>query len=99
MIWPKDAFTRFEVARILGARALQISLGAPVLVKTESIEAIGIAKDEFPKIPEIKKEKSFKLPAATFQAAAPKTITANSRPRKSVARYCTFSPTAPLKPR
>ncbi|MRR08776.1 DNA polymerase III subunit beta [bacterium] len=45
---------------------------------------IGIAKDEFPKIPEIKKEKSFKLPAATFQAAVKKTLFAvsndNSRP-------------------
>jgi DNA-directed RNA polymerase subunit K len=47
MMWPKDEFTRFEVARILGARALQISLGAPVLVKTEQKYATDIAKDEF----------------------------------------------------
>ena len=47
MIWPKDEFTRFEVARILGARALQISLGAPVLVKTEERNPSEIAKEEF----------------------------------------------------
>jgi DNA polymerase-3 subunit beta len=39
---------------------------------------IGIAKDEFPKIPEIKKEKSFKLSAATFQGAVKKTLFAVS---------------------
>jgi DNA-directed RNA polymerase subunit K len=39
--------TRFEFARLLGARALQISLGAPILVKTEKTEPIEIAKDEF----------------------------------------------------
>ncbi len=49
MIWPKDKFTRFEVARILGARSLQIALGAPVLVKTENTNSIEIAKDEFRK--------------------------------------------------
>jgi len=27
-------YTRFEKARIIGARALQISLGAPILVET-----------------------------------------------------------------
>jgi DNA-directed RNA polymerase subunit K/omega len=41
-IGPK-MLTRFEYARILGARALQISMGAPVLTETEesteSIEA------------------------------------------------------------
>jgi len=49
MIWPKDEFTRFEVARILGARSLQIALGAPVLVKTAEKDAVSIAKDEFRK--------------------------------------------------
>jgi DNA-directed RNA polymerase subunit K/omega len=29
--------TRFEKARIVGARALQISMGAPILVDAESI--------------------------------------------------------------
>jgi|GEM_PF-511723 len=47
MIWPKDEFTRFEVARLLGARALQISLGAPILVKTEDKVAYDVAKEEF----------------------------------------------------
>ncbi|MEM5772954.1 MAG: DNA-directed RNA polymerase subunit K [Candidatus Aenigmatarchaeota archaeon] len=47
MIWPVDRLTRFEFARILGARALQISLGAPVLVKTDATEPVEIAKAEF----------------------------------------------------
>lgn len=47
MIWPKDEFTRFEVARILGARALQIALGAPVLIKTDETDPTTIAKEEF----------------------------------------------------
>lgn len=46
MIWPSDRLTRFETARLLGARALQISLGAPVLVKTEEMDASKIAKQE-----------------------------------------------------
>jgi len=33
MRWPDDKLTRFEVARIIGARALQISFGAPILVE------------------------------------------------------------------
>jgi DNA-directed RNA polymerase subunit K len=47
MIWRKDMLTRFEVARLVGARALQISLGAPILVETKSIDPIEIAKEEF----------------------------------------------------
>jgi len=47
MIWPNDKLTRFEVARLVGARSLQIALGAPILVKTERMDAINIAKDEF----------------------------------------------------
>jgi len=47
LIWPTDRLTRFEVARLLGARALQISLGAPVLVKTEETDASKIGKGEF----------------------------------------------------
>ena len=52
MIWPKDRLTRFEVARILGARALQISLGAPVLVKVEKDEfdPVTLAEEEFKQI-------------------------------------------------
>jgi DNA-directed RNA polymerase subunit K len=47
LIWPKDKLTRFEVARLVGARAFQISLGAPVFVKTEEKNPIKIAKQEF----------------------------------------------------
>ena len=49
VIWPKDRLTRFEVARIIGARALQILLGAPILVdvKGRKLEPIEIAEEEF----------------------------------------------------
>lgn len=48
MIWPKDRLTRFEVARLVGARSLQIALGAPVLVKTEeNFNPIEMSKLEF----------------------------------------------------
>ena len=42
-------YTRFERARIIGARALQISMGAPVLVDTEDplMDPITIAIQEF----------------------------------------------------
>ena len=41
-------YTRFEKARIIGARALQISMGAPVLLKKVSaINPILIAVREF----------------------------------------------------
>jgi len=44
--------TRFEVARIIGARSLQISLGAPLLVKEPEGEfnPIKIAQEEFKEI-------------------------------------------------
>lgn len=42
--------TRFEKARIIGARALQISMGAPVLIKIESkMNSSTIAELEFEK--------------------------------------------------
>jgi len=47
LIWPKNRLTRFEFARLIGARALQISLGAPVLVKTDEQEARRVAELEF----------------------------------------------------
>jgi len=49
VIWPKDKLTRFEVARIISARALQVSLGAPILVKYEGekFDPISIAEEEF----------------------------------------------------
>lgn len=49
-MWPKDRLTRFEVARIVGARALQIALGAPLLIKLakgEKFDPIELAKREF----------------------------------------------------
>ena len=49
MEWPEDRLTRFEVARIISARALQIALGAPVLVKSDKTDAIELAKEEFRK--------------------------------------------------
>lgn len=40
--------TRFEKARIVGARALQISLGAPILVDcTGLIDPVDIAMKEY----------------------------------------------------
>ncbi len=42
--------TRFEIARLISARALQVSLGAPPLVKVKKEDtAIEIAKKEFGK--------------------------------------------------
>ena len=41
------SYTRYERARIVGARALQISMGAPVLVKTAKIDPLDIALAEF----------------------------------------------------
>ncbi|MFQ6088083.1 MAG: DNA-directed RNA polymerase subunit K [Candidatus Methanofastidiosia archaeon] len=42
-------FTRFERARIIGARALQISMGAPILIKTKKTDSIEIATEELQK--------------------------------------------------
>ncbi len=40
-------YTRFERVRIIGARALQISLGAPVLIKdVDEIDPVKIAIKE-----------------------------------------------------
>jgi len=45
----QDQYTRFERARILGARALQISLGAPILIDVPStlVDPVEIAEREF----------------------------------------------------
>lgn len=42
-------FTRFERARILGARALQLSLGAPILIDVPPtlVDPVEIAEAEF----------------------------------------------------
>jgi DNA-directed RNA polymerase subunit K len=44
-------YTRFEKARIIGARALQITTGAPVLIKLDKsvIDPVKIAESEFEK--------------------------------------------------
>ena len=45
-----EGLTRFEKTRIISARALQISMGAPVLIKTGSIgDPKHIARMEFEK--------------------------------------------------
>jgi DNA-directed RNA polymerase subunit K len=38
---------RYEKARIIGARALQVSYGAPVLIDTDRTEPILIAAEEY----------------------------------------------------
>ncbi len=44
-------YTRFEIARIIGARALQISMGAPILVHVpeDIIDPLDVAMYEFKK--------------------------------------------------
>ena len=44
-----ESYTRYERARIVGARSLQISMGAPVLVKTDKIDPLEIALVEYQK--------------------------------------------------
>jgi DNA-directed RNA polymerase subunit K len=41
--------TRFEWARIIGARALQIARGAPILIETNLVDPVKIAEAEFEK--------------------------------------------------
>ena len=43
----KERYNRYEKARILGARALQVSYGAPVLIDTDQVEPILIAAEEY----------------------------------------------------
>ncbi|MEA1993723.1 MAG: DNA-directed RNA polymerase subunit K [Euryarchaeota archaeon] len=40
-------FTKYEKARIIGARVLQIAMGAPVLIKTDETDSRTIAMEEF----------------------------------------------------
>ena len=51
-----EKYTKYEIARMIGSRALQISMGAPFLVKMseKDLESVGynpieIAKREFEK--------------------------------------------------
>jgi len=39
-------YTRYERARIIGARALQISMGAPPLVEMDTNDPVRIARHE-----------------------------------------------------
>jgi DNA-directed RNA polymerase subunit K len=41
------SYNRYEKARIIGARALQVSYGAPILVDTPQTEPILIAAEEY----------------------------------------------------
>ncbi|NEU56600.1 DNA-directed RNA polymerase subunit K [Halorussus sp. MSC15.2] len=43
----RQRYSRYEKARIIGARALQVSYGAPVLTDTDRTEPILIAADEY----------------------------------------------------
>ena len=40
-------YTKFELARIVGARALQLAMGAPLLIKTDEKDTVKISEDEF----------------------------------------------------
>jgi len=42
-----DNITRFERTRIISARALQISMGAPILINTKEHDPKAIARLEF----------------------------------------------------
>jgi len=43
----RKQYNRYEKARIIGARALQVSYGAPVLIETNQSEPILIAAEEY----------------------------------------------------
>ena len=40
-------YNRYEKARILGARALQVSYGAPVLIETDQNEPLLVPAEEY----------------------------------------------------
>jgi len=42
-----QSYNRYEKARIIGARALQVAYGAPVLVDTDQSQPIIIAAEEY----------------------------------------------------
>ncbi|MEA1984054.1 MAG: DNA-directed RNA polymerase subunit K [Euryarchaeota archaeon] len=44
-----EKYTRYERARVIGARSLQISMEAPVLIDTDSNDSLYIATLEFEK--------------------------------------------------
>lgn len=69
-------YTRFERARIIGARALQISMGSPILIEVPKsvVDPIEIAKIEF--------EKGV-IPITVKREAAPRTAPAPARTFRS----------------
>jgi DNA-directed RNA polymerase subunit K len=42
-----EHYTRYEKARIIGARSLQISMGAPVLIDDQNTNSLYLARKEF----------------------------------------------------
>ncbi len=44
-----EEYTRFEKARVISARALQLSMGAPSILKKALINPIDTAKEEYRK--------------------------------------------------
>ncbi|AWB26825.1 DNA-directed RNA polymerase subunit K [Halococcoides cellulosivorans] len=44
---PPQTTSRYEKARMLGARALQVAYGAPVLIDTDQTQPILIAAEEY----------------------------------------------------
>lgn len=42
-----EHYTRYEKARIIGARSLQISMGAPVLIDDLNTDSLYLAKKEY----------------------------------------------------
>jgi DNA-directed RNA polymerase subunit K len=44
-----EELTRYERARIVGARALQLSMGAPTLIESNTTDPIDMALDELKK--------------------------------------------------
>ncbi len=53
MRWLSLKYTKYERARIIGARAMQLSMGAPPLIKLDEeinvLDPVSIAKKEFEK--------------------------------------------------
>lgn len=43
----QQRYNRYEKARIIGARALQVTYGAPVLIETEQTQPILVAAEEY----------------------------------------------------
>lgn len=79
----RDAqFNRFEKARIIGSRALQVAMGAPIIIDVPNIlDPIGIAETEYEAgvIPVTVQERTERQP----QRKKPEHV---ARPRKAASR-------------